>query len=397
MMGTTGKSHGAVSSLGTSLARWLFNWTCGDVLLWVWIMVRISNRVSLHVQLLDALRSGIEEAVWQERMPPESELCREFGVSRMTLRRALATLSEERWIALGGRGQLHTILPVKTSPKKARGSIVRVLTPYGWGDMSSIGCQILESVSAVLELSGMRLVVEDHPRFFRKFESAAFEKLVKLPDTAGWILFYANEAIQSKFASSNIPTIVAGRVSPGVALPGVYADVAASSVAASRVFAAKGHREAVYLISEMTSISDRAAAAAFVQSGTDLGMHARIVSFKPDCPSASRVITETLLGKPRPTAFMVGDCRVAITLLCQMLAAGIRVPDQASIICNWDDRALGYTQPVIARFRPDCVKMGKKLGQAIIAMIAHGKITTARETRLVPDFIMGGTLGGCAS
>lgn len=356
-------------------------------------MMKIYGRSSLHVQLIDALRSEIEQSRWVGQMPPESELYKEFGVSRMTLRRALARLSEDKWIRLGGRGRPHLILPVQRHVRENSGSIVRVLTPFGWGEMNSLNCQIYEATAEVLAKVGLRLQIEHRLDIFKDCGTAALKRLMNLPDTAGWILTYANDTIQSAFASARCPALVVGKVSPGVELPSVYADVVASSVVASRIFAAKGHKEAVYLISDITSITDRAAAAAFVESSLKLGMRARMVGYKPDCTSASRVITAMLMGKPRPTAFMVGDCKVAITLLCQMLSAGIKVPDHASIVCNWDDRALAYTQPVISRFRTNPAKMGKKLGEGIIHLIRHGYLAVRVESPVLPDFVRGQTIG----
>ncbi|WP_243664463.1 GntR family transcriptional regulator [Rhodothermus marinus] len=50
-----------------------------------------------HQQLSDWLREQIEQGVYkpQDRLPSEHELSRRFGVSRITVRRALQTLEHE--------------------------------------------------------------------------------------------------------------------------------------------------------------------------------------------------------------------------------------------------------------------------------------------------------------
>jgi GntR family transcriptional regulator len=66
----------------------------------------------LYSQVTDTLRTRIIEGLWGEgdRVPAESELCREFGVSSITVRRAVANLVAEgllvRW---QGRGTFVTL------------------------------------------------------------------------------------------------------------------------------------------------------------------------------------------------------------------------------------------------------------------------------------------------
>src|SRR5215470_2448624 len=71
----------------------------------------------LYHQTADVLRSRVAQNVWKQgdRLPSESELCEEFGVSTVTMRRAVATLvAEGLLIRLQGKGTFvssdHAIL-----------------------------------------------------------------------------------------------------------------------------------------------------------------------------------------------------------------------------------------------------------------------------------------------
>ena len=54
--------------------------------------------IPLYVQVVAGLRAKMTAGDYLpgEKIPPESELCREFGVSRITIRRAVKTLVDER-------------------------------------------------------------------------------------------------------------------------------------------------------------------------------------------------------------------------------------------------------------------------------------------------------------
>src|SRR5215467_1167091 len=65
----------------------------------------------LYHQTAEVLRSRIVQNVWKQgdRLPSESQLCDEFGVSSITMRRAVATLVAEGLVArLQGKGTFVT-------------------------------------------------------------------------------------------------------------------------------------------------------------------------------------------------------------------------------------------------------------------------------------------------
>src|SRR5215475_10150554 len=71
----------------------------------------------LYQQSAEALRTRLARSEWKEgdRLPSETELCEEFGVSTVTMRRAVATLvAEGLLIRLQGKGTFvssdHAIL-----------------------------------------------------------------------------------------------------------------------------------------------------------------------------------------------------------------------------------------------------------------------------------------------
>jgi len=62
---------------------------------------------TLYSQTAEILRSRIAQSVWKQgdRLPSENELCQEFGVSSITMRRAVATLvAEGLLVRLQGKG-----------------------------------------------------------------------------------------------------------------------------------------------------------------------------------------------------------------------------------------------------------------------------------------------------
>src|SRR5215470_8126982 len=72
----------------------------------IWIDPRMSTGPLYH-QTAEVLRSRIVQSVWKQgdRLPSENQLCEEFGVSSITMRRAVATLvAEGLLVRLQGKG-----------------------------------------------------------------------------------------------------------------------------------------------------------------------------------------------------------------------------------------------------------------------------------------------------
>ena len=62
------------------------------------LVVSMPSRVSLVDQTVQALRQLIANQRWQDFLPSEEVLRAQFGISRVTLRKALSELVEQRWI-----------------------------------------------------------------------------------------------------------------------------------------------------------------------------------------------------------------------------------------------------------------------------------------------------------
>ena len=351
----------------------------------------IPLRTSLHGQLLKLLRDGINAGRWGETLPPETQLCREFRVSRTTLRKVLAQLARERLVRLGGRGRLHHIQKKPPAKKNARGHLVRVLTPYPAMAHGSVTGALLNETAERLEPAGFRLVIECHPGLFRRFRRLALEQLQALPDTAAWILAYAPPPMQRWFASRELPTLVLGRSAEDVPLPSVELNYDAVGRHAAGMFHARGHRDMVYLIDQATSLGDRAVAQSFVAEARRLGANARVVSYEME-PSAIQRCMAALLGcRTRPTAYCVGSSDTTLSVLCHLQAAGVKVPDEASIISCWDDRALDLTFPAISRYHYSSRLLGRVTADTALSLITSGGAPT--RNALLPDFLPRASLG----
>ncbi|MEX1048910.1 MAG: substrate-binding domain-containing protein [Akkermansiaceae bacterium] len=339
-----------------------------------------------------ALREGIRQSHWTGHLPSEKHLCREFQVSRMTLRKALEGLREEGLIQLGGRGKFHRILVLPTPGPVTTGRIVRLLTSFHQVSWASTDHLLLEGITERLSKSGLEVQIEHRPGVFSHFNATALESLYSLPNTAAWVLFHASEEIQRWFAAKGMPVVNVGVLPDDLPLACVYNDSAASGRHAANTFYGLGHRQMVFLRANLTSAGDRLCAEVFVEEALKLGAKARIVKHDGSPESVSRCMLDLISSRPRPTAFFTGANEVALSALCHLLSAGIRVPADASLISAWDDFQLSMTYPPIARYRSDGFRLGRKVA-ALVEELAQGKRQGGGHFAMVPEFVKTGSIG----
>jgi DNA-binding LacI/PurR family transcriptional regulator len=349
-------------------------------------------RATLHSQLVTLLRDGIQKAHWVEDLPSEGELCREFHVSRMTLRKALAQLANERWISLGGRGSVHHICERQIVRQAPTARTIRVLTPFSLAAMGTIEHQLMETLSERISAAGYRLESEHHPRLFEKIQPEKLARLNALPGTAAWLLFFATEDIQRWFSASGRPTVVVGRVHEDLPLSSIYPDSEAAARHAAGLLCSRGHRDVVYLMGNLTSLNERLASAAFVAEAKKLGASARVVTHDADSVSVARVVQDLIFSRPRPTGFVIGAPEVSIALVCHLQAAGIGVPHDSSIISLWADDFLSYAYPAISCYHTNGKLMGRHISRSLLGLIQNGP-GRILSTPVIPEYVPGGSLG----
>ena len=353
----------------------------------------LPRRMLLSDQAAAVLRSGIEAERWGDRLPSEAELCRELQVSRVTLRRAIDQMVRERRVEPGGRGRHHRICAKRATRRSAtEGRTLRVLAPYPLPALGSVSHAALVELGARIAAQGYRMEFEHRPMLFNRHRLAELERLDSLPDTAAWLVLYSTEPMQRWFAARGRVTVALGRVHEGIELPCVYPDNKASARHAAGLLHRRGHRDAVYLRERFTSLGDRVAAEVFVEEMRRLGGRARVVVYDPKETTVGAVVEGLLAERTRPSAIFTSNPDTSLGVLCVLLRAQVKVPEEMALVAGWDDQFLAHTVPSIARYRVEGVALGRKLAQLFTDLLANGP-GKARGLGVLPKFVPGGTLG----
>ncbi|MCX8155734.1 MAG: substrate-binding domain-containing protein [Verrucomicrobiae bacterium] len=357
-------------------------------------MSTLPQRLLLTDQTTALLRDLALKGHWGATLPSEADLCREFQISRVTLRRALLQLAREGIILMGGRGRHHRIIRPVSETETSRGRTVRMLSPYPRHRVNTTAQLVQNALLERLAKEGYLMQLEVHPGFYQRFSEREMRRLLALPDTAGWLLYLSTREQQEYFAKSGQPCVVLGTVHRGVPLANVEFDVRSSSRHAAGLFLARGRQEMIFVTPSPMTAGDQASAEGFID-GASRGRppgRARLVNYDTTVPDLCRVLREEMERRPCPNAILVGWPEHTFTVIGFLHKLGLRVPEDVAVISRVDDQYLAYSIPSVARYRVDGERMGRRAAELLLDQIQHGP-GKIRSIRLLPEFVPGETLG----
>ncbi len=177
------------------------------------------------------------------------------------------------------------------------------------------------------------------------------------------------------------PLIVLNRTVADV--PSVLTDNPRGAVRAVRHLAALGHRSVTYMAGPEASWADGSRWLSVRRACTDLGLRARRIGpFAPTVAGGTQA-AGTLAGRADCTAVIAYNDLLAIGLLRGAVAAGVRIPQDMSIVGFDDIFAADLVTPGLTTVAAPLRALGETAVHNVIAM-AHGARSRATGPVVLP-------------
>lgn len=356
-------------------------------------MLRSPKRLSLVAQTVAILKEHVASSSVGERLPSERELCGQLGVSRMTLRAALARLADEGLIR-GGKGQRHLIAEVKPGQQQTVASRnVVILSPV---PLQAVDPRVLfwiDELREALSKEDYKLEFLNQRNCYAEHPEHALEELTTRLRPAAWLLFLSTHTMQKWFSSHGLPAVIPGSRYEEVRLSSVDVDYRATCRHAVGRFLAKGHRCLALVNPRSVAAGDVESELGFREAGAAAGSDVETIIAQHDgtvtgiCNRLDRLLER----KHRPTAFLVSRPTHALTALGHLVRRGVRLPKEAVLIARDHDSFLEYVVPSVARYQVDPLLFAHKLSRIVLEM-ASGGDARPRDYRIIPQLISGDTL-----
>jgi len=356
-----------------------------------------SHFISLPAQVADRLEQSIRQGAWQEWLPSERSLTEELQVSRKTLRKALLQLQQAGWIeACHGIGYRICQKPsgrisASTGTRERR---IALLSPDPIEALRPYTALWIAELTALLARKDYRLEVVSGRKPFSRSPGKELQRLVRERPAACWILSSSTEVMQRWFQRQELPCIVSGSCHPEIQLPSVDLVYAAICRHALGELIRLGHRRMVMLAPRSDRVGDQESEAGFLEGAksSSVEVSARIIRHSGEADFVCRLLDELMSEPTPPTALLINEPLLYLTVVSHLAARGLRVPADVSVICRDEDRFLSFVRPVPVRYGCRAQTFARKLLRPILTLAA-GEPLAQPEIRIVADYVEGQSIG----
>lgn len=180
----------------------------------------------------------------------------------------------------------------------------------------------------------------------------------------------------------------------GQAFPVISSDNAEGARLAIRHLHALGHRRIAHVTGPDGNVLTAARRQGMVAERKRLGLPARpewIIRGDFSLESGNDAAVRILAMDERPTAVFCSADMVAFGLMSRLIAGGLRVPEDISVIGFDDIEMAEYYVPALTTIRQDRHRLGSHAAKALLERIAHGGQGTPNEAMAVELIVRAST------
>lgn len=351
-----------------------------------------SSFQSISAQVADTLRQELQSGTWTNQLPGERRLSERLGVSRKTLRKALAMLRAEGMLQTRGN-RTSPLVQVKGAATGRQVKRVALLIPEPMEQARPFTVLWVNHLMGLLHNADMSLEIVAGWKYFGSRATHSLQKLLSQHPARCWLLARSHRPMQQWFAGCGARALVAGSTHEGVDLPSVDIDHHALCRHAALTFIRQGHRKLALFLEKAGHGGDIDSERGFIDGVRQQEDAAPPLICRPGKGTAAiiRELKRVQTMHSPPTGYLLSNSLSYLTVQSYLASQGLRVPQDVSLISRDEEPFLTYLHPEPTRYAIAPVKFAMSLFQAIKRVVGHG-VLKRFDIRIMPDFIKGGSI-----
>jgi DNA-binding LacI/PurR family transcriptional regulator len=324
-------------------------------------------------------------------LPSGLELARQLGISRPSLRAAMARLAHEGSLVIAqGR---RTRLTNRPAPTLTQPTVCAVF-PYAASERILSEHPMLLEIHAYVASRGVHWEQAFDARLASKRPELRLELLTAGRRDVCWVLFRSTPEIQRWFVRAGLPVVVIGSCSPGISLPFVDRNYGAVGTHAAGRLGTLGHRHVAVIRSDRDLAGDLACVEAFKRQLRQQNPAATVTEIRTGTdPAELRRKLEWLLRPgARKTAFFSMWAVHALTTYTHLLRLGLALPRDVSVMSRDSGLIIDDGLPELTRYSAMSRSITKRAIRVIDTLLA-GELGSPRPHLVTPVYVPGSTIG----
>ncbi|MBT8045228.1 MAG: substrate-binding domain-containing protein [Verrucomicrobiae bacterium] len=345
--------------------------------------------LSASEQVAEHLRAELENQTWTGMMPGGDKLARELGVGGNTIEAALKILENDGWLENRGRRRGRKIHPKSRSQQDRRLRVSLLLLEPS----AQYSPPVLELARA-LEAAGHQVSYAGKSQKELGHNTLRIARHVKQTTADAWVVCAAPRETLKWFEQSGLPSFAYSGRANQVQIPSMSPDKAPAIRSAIQRLYELGHRRMVYLCRPERRIPEPGLLEReFIKELKNLGIVTgsyNLPDWDEDIEGFHRGLG-SLFGLTAPTAVFVDDCLFVTATIQFCTRAGLRIPEDFSLISTDYDPSFAWCLPSIAHIRWESRSITRRIVQWA-DHIALGKQDINKGFSKA-RFVDGGTVG----
>lgn len=369
-----------------------------------------TSPLPLYVQLTEALRRRFRDGEWRsgDALPSEAELVDEYGVSRITVARAMSELAREGRVSRQrGRRTIATdpLPPASGSPTLA------FLAPRSESDWL---LRIYRGFEVVATASGGHPLLTG-PRGDAGAGLHQAETFLSAGSVQGLALCHVSitsdeRPLLETLRAKGVPLAFIGIYQPNIVADRVLADNVAAGAIATRHLLGLGHRRIAFLYPGRSHLREGRACPgrfegyrrALVEAGLDpvrdsgggWVLDEALPAALTDSEQRERLFD--FFERGDITAAVTCNDTVAVLVQRYLDAAGVRVPDDLAMVGISDERIAALAKVPLTTVKIDATAMGRAAAELLLSRLA-GDEGTPHEIVVPVSLVIRASCGTAAS
>lgn len=354
--------------------------------------LRSVTRTSISDHAAAILRRALQNRELADPLPGEHQLSVRLGISRPSVRAAIAQLAAEG-LVVTQQGRRSRLVPQALSGSPISTRLVCLVSPMPLHKIRRDRHSILVEMHLHLANLGIGWEQVFDAKLGTGDPAHRLERLVSGRRHVCWILLAATPLMQQWFARVRLPVLVLGSCAADAQLPSVDHNYQAIGQHAAAETFRRGHRHAALVVPDKPLPGDRACRDAFHNCFKKAGGVVSIV----ECAEVGEPVNfrqhlTRLLNNPlRPTAILSMRVHATLPLITHTLASGFRIPQDVSIVLRDTHPLFETGLPEFTRYNNSDNHLARRAVRLASALLSGRKVS-AKSSLLMPTFIRGATL-----
>jgi GntR family transcriptional regulator of arabinose operon len=316
-----------------------------------------ADRLPLYIQIKQTILENIDSKQWKlgSRIPSERDLAKEFGVSQMTVNRALQDLARAGILKREvGRGTF--VCKVPTRLYEERRVYVAHFSPLEWIGQAEYSQSIFSSMHVAAKELNISLTL-----------GGKFQSTMTPGDAHGIIVIAPSidkfEELKECHEKSPVPLVVVGAHWPNCPFYCVDSDNFQGAYQGTSHLLSLGHRRIGILIgaTDQCNVRDRIAGYRQALRDAEMETHGRWMINIDDLSDAKeneRIVLEAVDCHPRPTAFVAVGYHYALELMRILGENHMNIPGDISLVGYDNPYSAAYLNPPLTTLEQPLTDMG---------------------------------------